>query len=440
MLTLRFPSVLAALGLLLAAPAGAETYTVTETADAGAGTLRQAITDANGHGGPDRIVFAIPEAACNAEGVCRIALESALPPLTEAVEIDGTTQPRHGTAPENACAEEEAPSYMRIELIGQPTVNALEPILTFSSAGASTLRGLAIGGAGSPISITSPGPHRIQCNHLGASGPGGALLGAGFAAIVIQGAGAGAIVGTDGDGSDDLAEANVIATSSYGIYVNGNDDNRIAGNSFGLAADRATPLACQTGVLVRQDSERNRVGSDEDGVSDELESNVFEGCSIGFVLPNDTQGSDNQVVRNRFGEIAPNTVALELRGGGQTVVRNNVVGGNGTGIKVVNAVTLSPLSVGNCIAGNTTGLRHEGTEAVALEQSWWGAADGPGGAGPGSGDPITITAGGAVDVDPFQTAGCVFVPEAPASAAGFASAAVLGILARRRRCAASSSA
>ena len=41
--------------------AAAATYTVVNTEDAGAGSLRQAILDANSHAGPDIIMFSIPK-------------------------------------------------------------------------------------------------------------------------------------------------------------------------------------------------------------------------------------------------------------------------------------------------------------------------------------------------------------------------------------------
>jgi hypothetical protein len=46
-------------GAALLAPAGAQaaTFTVTNTSDSGAGSLRAAITSANGGAGPDEIVF-----------------------------------------------------------------------------------------------------------------------------------------------------------------------------------------------------------------------------------------------------------------------------------------------------------------------------------------------------------------------------------------------
>src|SRR3979490_432874 len=69
------------------------TYTVTNTNDTlTAGTLRQAITDANAHSNspvwtPDRIHFSIP-----GNGPHTISPASALPTITDPVVIDGYTQ------------------------------------------------------------------------------------------------------------------------------------------------------------------------------------------------------------------------------------------------------------------------------------------------------------------------------------------------------------
>ena len=71
-------------GLLVAGGALANTYTVTTTADAGAGSLRQAITDANANAGLDTIDFNIP-----GSGAQTIAIASPLPGFTSPVTIDG---------------------------------------------------------------------------------------------------------------------------------------------------------------------------------------------------------------------------------------------------------------------------------------------------------------------------------------------------------------
>lgn len=292
-----------------------------------------------------------------------------------------------------------------------------------------------------PISIAGAGPHRIQCNHIGLSAVGDATLEVGFAGILVEGIAAGAIVGTDGDGVEDVRERNAfVPNQSFGIYVNANDDNRIAGNTFGRATSGA-PLACSIGVFIRQSSSRNLVGSDEDGVSDDLESNDFDGCNTSVLVPDGTAGSDNRIVRNRFGDAAANGVAIELNGGVDTVVRNNVVEASGTiGLRITNDATLGAGSAGNCFDGNATGLSHEGAASIVFPNNWWGAPDGPSGEGPGSGDPVLATGTGSLDLVPFRTDGCVFVPEPGAGGAAAAALALGALGARRRRCAVSSSA
>ena len=68
-------------------------FTVLNTNDSGAASLRQAITNANTTGGADQIQFTI------GTGLQTIAPLSALPTITEAVTIDATTQPGFAGAP-----------------------------------------------------------------------------------------------------------------------------------------------------------------------------------------------------------------------------------------------------------------------------------------------------------------------------------------------------
>ncbi|HYX21449.1 MAG TPA: hypothetical protein VFA98_11450, partial [Thermoanaerobaculia bacterium] len=81
----RVASTLAA--LFVSAAAFANTYTVTTTADSGAGSLRQAILDANGSPGADTIVFNI-----TGSGVQTITPATVLPTITDAVTINGYSQ------------------------------------------------------------------------------------------------------------------------------------------------------------------------------------------------------------------------------------------------------------------------------------------------------------------------------------------------------------
>src|SRR5207248_6744963 len=72
-----------------AQPAQAATFTVTNTNDSGAGSLRQAMLSVNATaGGPHTISFNIPGA-----GPHVIQPSTSLPTMTRAVVIDGYTQP-----------------------------------------------------------------------------------------------------------------------------------------------------------------------------------------------------------------------------------------------------------------------------------------------------------------------------------------------------------
>lgn len=77
--------------LLLCPSLHATTYIVTNNNDAGAGSLRQAITDANGNAGRDSIIFDIVGIPPHT-----ITLVTTLPTIMDTLWIDGATQPDNG--------------------------------------------------------------------------------------------------------------------------------------------------------------------------------------------------------------------------------------------------------------------------------------------------------------------------------------------------------
>lgn len=418
------------------------TFVVTSTADSGAGSLREAIAGVNAAPGPHEVVFDIPELECSALGICRITLLTPLDPIAEPVTIDGTTQPRWGSAPANVCATGAAPSSLRVEIENAAGITefvfALDPA---GAAGASTFRGLAFYG-GDSISITTAGAHRVQCNHFGADATGAsAPIPSGGNRVVLHMAAQGAIVGTDGDGQGDLAERNVFVRGGTFVYVNANSDNRISGNFFGLSADGLTPQpGCGRAVLVRQSSARNLVGSDGDGVSDALERNVFGGCAIGVdVATFAVSGEDNEVVGNWFGMTADGSPAggmvgvrftpSVVPGGGVQLLSQNRIENNTEGIVVTHAMAIDPASSGNCIGNNLDGFVHEGSADLVFEDNWWGAADGPSGAGPGSGDSVVLAGTGTLDFAPWSGEAACPLPE-PGAGAWVAGCAWLAALRR----------
>ena len=391
----------------------AATVTVTTNADSGPGTRRQAIGDANAATGVDSSAFAIPAGQCSAAGVCTIALATPLPTVTEGVTLGGTTQPRYGTAPDNVCADRNAPSYMRVLI----TSTAAYMIEILDTTEATLIRGLAFTGntSNEAIRLHTLETTRVQCNHFGLNGEGttGIDLGNGIC-LACNNHGGSAIIGTDGDGIDDLSERNVFGDVGRGVNINGGDElypNWIAGNFFGLAADGTTPIDASQGVYLRQSAAGTLVGTNHDGISDGLECNVMGQFDIGVYL--DVWSGvayENHVVGNWIGVDAGGSPV----GGGTGIlvhwdsqfqdIRDNQIHSNWFGVRVTGAGSIGTGSSGNCITGNDTGLQHDGTEVdLDARNNYWGAADGPSGVGSGSGDPITESSTGTVDFDPWLT-------------------------------------
>ena len=112
------------LGCGFALTSWGNTFTVTNTANSGPGSFNQAITDANTNADLDAINFSI-----SGTPPFTITLTSALPPIINPVVIDATTQPGFASKPV-------------IELNGASTSGIGLRFLV----GASTLRGMALGG------------------------------------------------------------------------------------------------------------------------------------------------------------------------------------------------------------------------------------------------------------------------------------------------------
>src|SRR5207237_1388237 len=119
-------------------------FTVTNTANTGVGSLRQAITSANSTPGADTINFNIP-----VSGVQTIAPTSALPTITEAVTIDGYSQP--GASPNTLAASDNA--VLLVNLNGASAGSGVDGLLI--TAASSTIQGLIINGfSGNGVDIS----------------------------------------------------------------------------------------------------------------------------------------------------------------------------------------------------------------------------------------------------------------------------------------------
>ncbi len=147
----------------LASGALAATYPVTTIADSGAGSLRQAILDANANPGADAIGFAIV-----GSGVQTIAPTSALPKITDGVTFDGYTQP--GSSPNTNAPDQGTNAVLLIEIDGTNTGTGSEAAVLFFApgSGGSAVRGLVINrGQWAGIRVSGVAGMTIDGNFIG---------------------------------------------------------------------------------------------------------------------------------------------------------------------------------------------------------------------------------------------------------------------------------
>ena len=132
-------------------PWPAATFTVTNTNDSGAGSLRQAILDANANPGLDTIAFNISGSGC-AGGVCTIKPLSALHWFTSPVTIDGYTQTGAAT---NTNASGALNAVLKIVLSGvsDPDADSNTALEFLAGSEGSTVKGLVINGFDGGIAI-----------------------------------------------------------------------------------------------------------------------------------------------------------------------------------------------------------------------------------------------------------------------------------------------
>ena len=400
---------------LLSISADASTFTVTSIADSGAGSLRQAIIDANNNAGADEVNFDIAEADCDAAGVCHIAVLSDLSIITDALLIDGTAQAQYGTAPVNVCATLGAPSYMRIEL----NTSGSRHVFALSSPEASIIKGLSIGGESSnasvAVSMRGHANHWVNCNHLGVNAEGTEKLGVTIGVALSWGPqGNNGIVGTNSDGLNDASERNVIAASN-GINHNSFSNYIIAGNYFGLTADGLTGLESTTCIFGGQNSS-NRIGSNLDGIADDIERNIFGQCNTAIFFSN-SGASQVKITGNWFGVNANRTslangtdTAINLDSSfassnpSYLVASNWIDSATDSAINIKQGARLAVGSTNNCITNSVSGLVHSGTSVdQPFINNYWGDASGPSGLGAGTGASIVYSSTGTISYDPWST-------------------------------------
>ena len=211
------------------------TFTVTNLLNAGAGSLRAAINQANANPGADEIAFAV---------VGTVPLSTALPAITDAVSIDGSTAPGFVGSPQltvnfrGRTGLRLAPGSDGSSLTSLALVRARGAGVTLDASGI-TLAGNSIGvlangttaapNTGAGVLVTARG----SANQIGTSADGGSNL----------------ISGNRGAGVRILGDANVVAwnligTTSTGAaaLANGGDGVRLEAGATGNLVGHADPV------------------------------------------------------------------------------------------------------------------------------------------------------------------------------------------------------
>ncbi len=305
-------------------------FTVSSLADSGAGTLRQAILDANGTPGADSIEFALVGIAA------KIILPlTPLPAITETVVIDATTQPDFDGVP-------------LIELSGTMLASSSDGLVLQASG--SVVRGLAINDFPGRGVVVQAASNIVEGNHIGTNLAGSAIKANDGAGISIEAVGGSTIGGVT------APAANVISgNGGSGIVVGGvgASSNVILGNLIGTNRAGTSALSNGTnGVTLLVGANSTAIGGASAG-----SRNVISGNAIHGILVADSV-SGGTIENNAIGSGADGTGDLGNKGDGVHMVGlNNVIQGNRIASNVGDGITVEAAATGvsitqNAMAGN----------------------------------------------------------------------------------------
>ncbi|MBL8436329.1 MAG: DUF4347 domain-containing protein, partial [Zoogloea sp.] len=281
-------------------------------------SLREAITaannTANGPGGADRISFNI--AAALVGGTHTITPTTSLPTITDAVVIDGTSEPDYVVG------------RPVIEIDGSQTGSGVHGLVLAPGSGGSTIRGLAI-------------------NSFNRNDGYGLYLQAGSDNNLI----AGNVIGLDADGTTAVAVMN-----NFGIYV-ASSGNLIGGTTAAARNVLSNNLNAGVGLWGSNNVViGNYIGTDATGTLDR--GNLSDGVDV-FGGSNNRIGGVTAAERNIISGNNRNGIEIAYNVSG-TLVQGNYIGTDAGG-----TLSLGNSSGGIWVGGGATGVTIGGTAAGA---------------------------------------------------------------------------
>jgi uncharacterized repeat protein (TIGR01451 family) len=243
----------------------AMTFTVTNTNDSGAGSLRQAILDANANVGTDTINFNIPGTSPHT-----IIPTSPLPAITESVTINGTSQPDFSGTP-----------VIEINGINAGAVDGLT-----INAGNSVVRGLVINRFNGYGIVITGNNNFIEGNFIGTSATGTFALSNALDGVFINGG------SNNTTGGTTVAARNLLSGNRNGIQISGaGSANLVRGNFIGTNVTGTVAIGNSLNGILINGSSNNAVGAVGSASSNIIAFNGSAGVAV-------TSGTGNLILSN----------------------------------------------------------------------------------------------------------------------------------------------
>ncbi len=327
-------------------------FVVTNPNDAGAGSLRQAILDANLNAGTDTITFAIP-----GTGVQTITLSSSLPSLDDSVIIDGYTQP--GSTPNTLANGTNAQILVDIDGNGSVGLYVAAPACKIRGL---VLRNFEVDNAAIEFADVVEGGNgqnsQISGCFIGTMPDG---VTAGVPITVTPGDG----VQTNGAdnitiGGPNLADRNLISGNANGVRLISNS-NTVLNNLIGTQRDGETALSNQQNGVLVSSTASNTIGNANFALGNVIAGNAAFGVYIRH--PN-SSSSGNTITNNRIGVSATGQAlgngddGVHFDGERGSTISGNIIGANGGDGIELQAIDVDGELQGcfsNVIAGNFIG-------------------------------------------------------------------------------------
>lgn len=309
--------------------------------------------DADSDPDPDAIHFNIPGG-----GVKSITPTTALPAVTQAVVIDGYTQP--GASANTLSVGSDA--VLLVELVGGAGPgNGL-----LISADSSTVRGLVINRFGSAIYVQSGG-NTIEGNWLGIDDDGNTRLANVYDVFVANSpASANNLIGGTNPGSRNVMAGTINDNAGIMLFPGGGSAT-IQGNYIGMNAHGTDGIGASGRIYLGTPG--NLVGGTAPGAGNVISGRAMEVYSSG----NTVQGNTFGLNASGTGTLANNLNGIFIRShssptdnnliGGTTSEARNVFATSGTAIDVANST--GP-NVGNRIQGNYFGTNKAGIAPAGM--------------------------------------------------------------------------